>query len=192
MREISLHILDIVQNSIEAGATLIEIDVTEDEKSDVLSFTVSDNGKGMTAEMIEQAQDPFVTSRTTRRVGLGIPLAKLACKMSGGSFSIKSKSGEGTTITATFGYSDIDRRPLGDMAKTVYLLITANSGLDFRYRHTVNKKEFVVDTQKIREILDGVPITEYKAAEWLFDYLENGEEQLKEYYAHDICGKELV
>lgn len=179
MREISLHILDMAQNSIEAGATLIQIDVDENEKSDILSFAVEDNGRGMTEETAKRVQDPFMTSRRTRRVGLGIPLAKHACKMSGGSFSIKSKPGKGTAVRAVFGYSHIDRRPLGDMAETIYQLITMNGRIDFLYRHTVNKNEFVVDTRQIKKKLNGVPINEFKVSAWLFDYLKDGEEQLR-------------
>ncbi len=107
MKELSLHILDIIQNSIVAGATLIELDLTEDTRSDVLNFTVTDNGKGMSPEMTKKVIDPFTTGRTTRKVGLGIPLLKAAAESTGGGIELSSRIGEGTVISARFGFSHI-------------------------------------------------------------------------------------
>ena len=179
MREISLHILDTVQNSITAGASFIQIYVTENERTDLLSFTVSDNGKGMSGEMVKKAHDPFVTERKTRKVGLGIPLTKQACEMSGGSFLISSRQGEGTVVKAVFGYSSIDRRPLGDMANTMYQLIISNDKIDFLYRHAVNAKEFIADTREIRKILNGISVKEREISAWLLEFLKDGENLLR-------------
>lgn len=179
MREISLHILDLAQNSIEAGATFININIDENEKSDKLTFTIEDNGKGMSPEEVSNAYDPFRTTRKTRRVGLGIPLAKLACEMSGGSFSLKSRQGKGTSVKAVFGYSSIDRRPLGNIAQTVHQLITANDKIDFMYTHTVNGKRFAVDTRKIKRVLNGISVNETEISSWISDFLRDGESRLR-------------
>ena len=119
MQEISLNILDIVQNSIRAGATLIELKITEDTQKDLFEFSVRDNGCGMSKEMVKRVMDPFVTTRTTRKVGLGISLLRSAAQATGGDVYIESREGEGTLLTAVFSYGHIDRQPLGDIAGTV-------------------------------------------------------------------------
>ena len=179
MREISLHILDLVQNSIKAAASFIQIEVGESKEKDQLYFVIEDNGKGMTEEMLKNAADPFMTTRKNGRIGLGIPLTKRACEISGGSFSISSQAGKGTTVKAVFGYSSIDRRPLGDMATTVYQLIISNDEIDFLYRHTVNGKEFIADTHEIKKILNGASIREREISVWLLEFLKDGENNLK-------------
>jgi phosphoglycerate-specific signal transduction histidine kinase len=119
MRDISLHILDIVNNSLAAGADLIEILVVEETTADRLRLTIKDNGRGMDSELLDRVTSPFVTSRTTRRVGLGLSLLKAACDRSGGRLDIESEPGKGTTINACFKYSNIDRPPLGSVADTI-------------------------------------------------------------------------
>lgn len=178
MKEISLHILDIVQNSIVAGADLIALTITEDTEKDILEFSVTDNGKGMSEELVKRVIDPFVTGRTTRKVGLGIPLLKHACEATGGSICIDSVLGEGTTLTARFAHSHIDRQPLGDMAQTMYPLIITNPEIDFVYVHKVNDKIFETDTREIKNILGGVPLSTPDVSLWLSEYLKEGEEQL--------------
>jgi len=180
MKEISLHILDIVHNSITAGADLIEVTVVEDKKEDILSFEVSDNGKGMSQEVLKKVIDPFTTHRTTRKVGLGIPLTKLACEVSGGSFEITSKLGIGTKVKAVFGYSNIDRQPLGDMAQTMHQLITSFEDIDFLYTHKIGDKEFVADTKSIKEVLGGVSLRENEISLWLMDYLAEAENEINQ------------
>lgn len=178
MKEISLHIADIMQNSITAGATLVELDVLEDEKNDILSFTIKDNGKGMSKEFLASVEDPFTTKRTTRKVGLGIPLVKNACEMTGGSLKITSELSVGTILSATFGYSHIDRQPLGNMSETMHQIITSFEGVDFLYRHRVNEKEFFVDTREIKKVLDGVSLKENSVSLWLLEFLKEGEQEL--------------
>ena len=178
MKEISLHILDIMQNSITANASLIELTVIEDEKNDILSFSVKDNGKGMSEELLASVTDPFTTGRTTRKVGLGIPLVKHACELTGGGILIKSKLGEGTTLTATFVYSNIDRQPLGNMSETMHQLITSYEDVDFIYSHKVNDKEFLVDTREFKKILGGVSFRENAVSLWILEYLKEGEAEL--------------
>ena len=136
MRELSLNVMDIAQNSISAGASLITIQVVEDVPGDLLSISVTDNGCGMTKEQVEHVIDPFYTTRTTRSVGLGVPLFKMEAEMTGGSFVIDSEKGKGTTLTASFKPSSVDMIPLGDISGTVQLLISCNPDRDFLFtRH---------------------------------------------------------
>ncbi len=178
MREISLHILDIVQNSVVAGATRVDIEIKEDFLSDSLSVVIKDDGCGMSAEFLKKVTDPFTTSRTTRKVGLGIPLFKLAAESTGGSFEITSEVGKGTTIMADFVHSCIDRQPLGDIAGTLLGLITAYENVNFIYTHIVNEKEFNLDTAELRAILGDVPFNVPEIYMWLSEYLQEGEESL--------------
>jgi len=153
MDELSLNILDIAQNSIAAEATLVEITVEENDSSDTLIISVKDNGKGMSEEFLAKVQDPFVTTRTTRKVGLGISFFKEAAEMTGGNLQLESTPGIGTTITATFGKSHIDRQPIGDFTGTIIALITLNPGIDFTVAYRVNEKEFLFSTIEIKEML---------------------------------------
>ena len=138
MRELSLNILDIVQNSISAGANLIEIDLNEDFHSNITVIKISDNGKGMTKEQIDSVVNPFYTTRKTRKVGLGIPFFKMASEMTGGTFKIDSSLGSGTTITAQFVNSNIDMAPIGDINSTISILIKCNPNLDFVFKRSIN------------------------------------------------------
>ena len=180
MMEISLHILDIMHNSIAAGAALVELTVIEDTKKDILSFTIKDNGKGMSKEMVEAVYSPFTTGRTTRKVGLGIPLLKQAAEAADGSIKITSELGVGTELFAQFTHSHIDRQPLGDMAGTMHQLITAFEDIDFLYRHSINGKEFLVDTREIKNILGGVSLKENEVSLWLLNYLTEGEAEISD------------
>ena len=178
MREISLHILDIAQNSVTANASLVEITVEENEKADKLSVVIGDNGKGMSEEMVKKVVDPFTTGRTTRKVGLGIPLIKMAAENTGGSFLLESEPGVGTTLTAIFVLSSIDRQPLGNMAETMLGMVTSYEQVDFLYVHRVNEKEFVFDTREIKKILGDVSLKEPDVYMWLSGYLKEGEAEL--------------
>lgn len=179
MREIALHILDIVQNSVVANATKIEVDISEDIENDVLRVVITDNGCGMTKDFLEKVIDPFTTKRTTRKVGLGIPLFKSAAEMTGGSFDIKSEVNRGTVVTATFGYSHIDRQPLGNMAETILGLITSYEDVEFRYRHSVGDEVFELSTAELKNILGDVSFTAPEVYMWLSGYLKESEEELK-------------
>jgi hypothetical protein len=158
MEDLSLHILDIVENSITAGATNIWIKINEDIKKNLLLVEISDNGKGMNEEMLKNALDPFYTTRTTRNIGLGIPFLADAAREAGGDISIKSVKGEGTTITATFLHDNIDRKPLGDIGKTLIVIIASNPGIDIVFEHKKNTSEYLLDTAEIKKELEGVPI----------------------------------
>jgi len=153
MQDLSLHILDIAENGIMAGATLIEIDISEDVGRDLLQITIKDNGYGMDEETLRGATDPFVTSRSTRRVGMGLPLLKQAAEETGGGLRITSELGKGTEVVATFKESHIDRRPLGDMGATLTALIMRAPDLDVVYRSNLRQQEVAVDTRSMRKEL---------------------------------------
>jgi len=153
MDELSLNILDIAQNSIAAEATFIEIDVEEDAAADRVLIRVKDNGRGMSDDFLKTVEDPFITTRTTRKIGLGISFLKEAAEITGGSISINSILGVGTTITATFVMSHIDRQPIGNLTETIITLVTLNTGIDFNIRYKVNENEFVFSTQEVKILL---------------------------------------
>lgn len=178
MKEISLNILDIAQNSIVAEADIVKIEIIEDATADEMTVTITDNGKGMPEEMLAAVTDPFTTGRTTRRVGLGIPLLKHAAELTGGRFDIKSKLGEGTTVTAVFGLSHIDRQPLGDIASTIHQLAIMNEKTDFLYVHSIDGKVFEFDTREIKKILGGVPLNTPEVSIWLLEYLGENEKAI--------------
>jgi signal transduction histidine kinase len=150
VEDLSLHILDIVENSIRAKASRIEIRVVEDTVKDLLTIEIKDNGQGIDEKTIKKVLDPFFTTRTTRKVGLGLPLLSQAARESGGDIEIESKVGRGTRVKATFGYSHIDRKPLGNMEVTLKTLITGNPEVDFIYEHKKDESEFRLDTREIR------------------------------------------
>ena len=174
MRELSLNVLDIVQNSITAGASLITVQVEEDPSTDRLLIAIEDNGKGMTAEQVARVMDPFYTTRTTRKIGMGIPLFRMAAQMAGGDLSIESTPGIGTTVTTHYTLSHIDRMPLGDMVDTMVTLIRLNPDLDFVYRHRVADITFEMDTRSLREVLGDVPLNLPDVMDWIGGYLTEG------------------
>ena len=180
MRELSLNILDIDQNSISAGASLITIEVSENTTDYTLLIGIYDNGKGMSEEQVKSVIDPFFTTRTTRKVGMGIPLFKMAAEQTGGSLEIKSELGVGTEVRAYFKTDSVDFTPLGDVSSTIQMLITMNTDRDFVYKHIVNEKEFVCDTREIKAILGDVPLDTNEVSQWLKDFItENTEVHYK-------------
>ena len=179
MQELSLNILDIAENSTRAGATLVTIEVAEDPAGDRLTIAVRDNGCGMEEALLRSVRDPFTTTRTTRRVGLGIPFLEEAAQATGGHLSIRSTSGVGTEIEAVFGYAHIDRMPLGDLAGTISALIQCHESTDFVYVHTYRDRVFRLDTRELRETLDGLPLSTPDVALWIRDYIR---ENLQEIY----------
>lgn len=158
MEDLSLHILDVVENCITAEATRIEVKITEDTGENLLTVEMNDNGKGMSEELLENATDPFYTTRTSRKVGLGIPLLAQSARESNGDISVKSKIGEGTSIKATFQHDHIDRKPLGDIGETMIILIMSNPDIDFLFEHKKNNKLYILDTAEMKKDLDGIPI----------------------------------
>ena len=171
MRELALHILDVAENSLEAGASLIQIQVMEDTEADVLIISVTDDGRGMDHDLLSRVLDPFVTTRKTRRLGLGLPLFAAAAEHCNGSFDIRSEPGKGTELVARFQHSHIDRAPLGDMAATLMALILGNQGVELAYTHQVDGKTFSFSTAEIKQELGDVPITLGPVVQWLRDFL---------------------
>ena len=178
MRELSLNILDVAQNSITAGASLITIEVAENTVDKTMLIGIYDNGKGMSEEQVKSVIDPFFTTRTTRKVGMGIPLFKMAAEQTGGRLEIKSEIGVGTEVRAYFKTDNVDFTPLGDVASTVQMLITMNTDRDFLYKHSVDGKEFVADTREIKAILGDVPLDTYEVSQWLIDFIKENTEVL--------------
>lgn len=158
MEDLSLHILDIAENSIAAGASRIEIIIREDTSQDLLILEVRDNGKGMDEELLKMVADPFFTTKTVRKVGLGIPLLKQAAEECGGELSIHSEKGKGTAITARFRRSHIDLKPLGDIGATIMVLVAGNPNVNFIFEYNKDSKRFRFDTEELRNELEGIPI----------------------------------
>ncbi len=178
MKEISLHILDIAQNSITAGAAHLELRL-EEESSGRLTLTVTDDGKGMSPELLARVLDPFSTTRTTRKMGLGLPLLRLAAEQTGGSLAIESTEGVGTKVTAVFDTTHIDCPPAGDLGSTVSLLVQGAPELALRYVRRTPRGEFVLDTRDLRaELGEGVSLAEPEVALWVQDYVREQEAEI--------------
>lgn len=180
MQELSMNVLDIAQNSVVANASLIEISVLIDNAAKKMTITIADNGKGMSEEMVQKVTDPFCTSRTTRKVGLGLPFFKMAAEQTGGTMHISSQEGVGTGVIAEFCLGHIDLAPLGDMTGTIVSLIQCNPNINFVYTTKSDVGQFICDTRDLKEILGDVSLAEPTIALWVQDYLnENTNEILK-------------
>ena len=179
MLELAAHILDIAENSVRAGARLIEIDIDEDTAKDSLSIEIIDDGQGMKQEEIKKVLDPFYTTKTVRRVGLGLPLLADAAQRSGGSLQIESEKGKGTTVKATFGLSHVDRQPMGNIISTLIILIAGNSDVDFFYKYRHNDRQFELDTREIRKEIMDVPINHPEILKYIRGVLEEGFSEIK-------------
>lgn len=175
MKELSLNILDIAENSVKAGASLTEI--TVEETADKLTLTIADDGCGMDENMVASVTDPFCTTRTTRKVGMGIPLLKMAAEMTNGSFSITSKvkgqdtTDHGTEVVAVFNKNHIDFTPLGDATESILTLIQGHPDTDFLFKHILPDKTVTLDTRELRAVLEDVPLNSYEIIVWIRDYL---------------------
>jgi hypothetical protein len=158
MEDISLHILDIAENSVASGATLITISIVEKTREDSFIVTIEDNGRGMTEEFVKNVLDPFCTTRTTRKVGLGLSFLAQSARETGGDIRIESVPGKGTIVAADFIPSHIDMKPLGNIADTITTLIAGNPGTAFFFRYSRNSRNYQLDTREICAALDEVPI----------------------------------
>lgn len=174
MKELSLHLLDIAENSISAGASHVKISINENIVENQLIMSVKDNGKGMTPEMVQRIIDPFTTSRTTRKVGLGIPLLKAAAEMCNGFLSISSQPGNGTEIIVQFQHDHIDRMPIGDIAATMLHLVVGSPDIHWTFTHQVNENVFEFDDQFLKEELDGIPFSEPEVLSFIRNELITG------------------
>lgn len=174
MRDLSLHILDIVQNSIKANASVVTVRIGEVAQNKHLVLEIEDNGVGMEDDFLIRVEDPFMTSRTTRKIGLGIPLLKESALKCGGKFNIYSKRNVGTKVSATFSINHIDRLPIGDISDTMITLISANPNIQFILLMESMEGTFKLDTEEINKTLNGVNINEFAVLQWLKEYIDEG------------------
>lgn len=170
MNELSLHIYDIVQNSVRANAKNIWIYINEDLEKNELVISVKDDGSGMTREMVENVKNPFFTTRTTRKVGLGISLLEMHAEQCNGYLMIDSKEGVGTILSVVFEHDHINRAPLGNMAETIYLLTLGESNII--YKHIINGNSFNYEKAELLEVLGDVPLTNLEVKSWIEDYIK--------------------
>jgi len=178
MKDLSLHILDIVQNSITAGALNIKIELVDSDNKDLIFIAIHDDGAGMSEDFLSKVLDPFTTSRTTRNVGLGIPLLKCAAQMTGGDLEISSKQGEGTDISVSFKKSNIDCPPLGDIDSTVVTLIQGSPQLSFIVNYKTDKGEFTMDTTIFKNELGDIPLDEPEVLIWIEGWFKENREEI--------------
>ena len=178
MTELSLNILDVANNSIRANASKIVIKITINVPSDSMCIIIDDNGSGMTKEQLSAVEDPFFTTRTTRKVGLGIPFFRSAALLTGGTFQMQSEVNQGTTVTATFQLSHIDRMPLGDITSTIHTLVTLNPQIRFIYTYKYNNKDFTLDTDEFREILGDISFQTKEVSTYIKQYLEENKKEV--------------
>ncbi len=166
-----MNILDISENSVSAKASSIDISIEEKPQEDLLRIIIKDNGCGMEEDFLKEVTDPFVTTRTTRKVGMGLPLFKEAAEGTGGEFHIQSKKDIGTTIMATFGYSHIDRAPLGNMGETISTLIQCHPDIELNYSHSYGDGKILFSTGELKSILEEVPLNSPEVVFWIKGYL---------------------
>jgi hypothetical protein len=179
VRELSLHIMDIIENSMGAGASLVTLSINEDRRQNWLYVRISDNGRGIPEDLVQKVMDPFFTTRTTRRVGLGLSLFRETCKRCDGEFFLSSKEGVGTEVRASFRMRHIDLPPLGDMAKSLVALIVGNPEVDIEYIHEVNGQMFQLDTRRVKEELEGLPIVHPEVIRYLGDTIRESLSDMK-------------
>ena len=179
MKEIALHVLDIAQNSTAAQAS--RLDITLEETGEEITLTIADNGRGMSPQLLSQVSDPFTTTRTTRKMGLGLPLLRMAAGQTGGGLSIDSTEGVGTTVTARFCPGHIDCPPVGDMADTITLLLQGAPQLELHYTHAIEENAFQLTTEELRAQLGPeISLAEPEVILWIRDYLQEQEMLLRE------------
>ena len=179
MKELSLHILDIVQNSLRAQAGRIQLSVKDSVSQDLLELTIEDDGQGMDAALLAKVTEPFVTTRTTRQMGMGIPLFQMAAEQTGGGLHIESSPGQGTTLRCTFTRSHIDTPPLGDMVETLVTLIQGAPEVDILYCYETDTQALQFDTREIREVLEDVPLNTPDVLHWIRGHLEELEASIE-------------
>jgi anti-sigma regulatory factor (Ser/Thr protein kinase) len=174
MLELAMHILDIAENSVRAGAKLVTIRIVEDFKKDLYVLEIADNGRGMNAEERQRALDPFYTTKKVRKVGLGLPMLKIASTNTGGEFRLDSEVGGGTTVTAKFRREHIDRQPLGNIASSLIGLILGNPGVDFFYHHCINGRSYTLDTRELKKELEDVPLSHPEVTKFIREHINEG------------------
>lgn len=179
MKTLSDHILDIIQNSVSAGATWIEIMVEENKIDDICSLKIKDNGSGMDKVTLGKAASPFFTTRTTRKVGLGLALLKQNAEQAGGSFKIDSEIGKGTQVEAVFQLSHLDRPELGDVWETFYLTMLGHQNTELIYRHKTDRGNYEIRSSEILEMLEGVPLQKAEIKNAITELIKNNIEEIQ-------------
>jgi len=174
MKDLSLHILDIMQNSIAAKADIVRVIIEADVSCDLLTLSIEDNGVGMDDEFVKKVTDPFVTSRITRKVGLGISLLQASAQRASGNLEISSVIGKGTTLKAYFQITNIDRLPLGNIADTIMSMVMSNSEIEFELSLDNKDLQFEFDTREIKNEIGNVPITQFEVLTWIREYIDEG------------------
>ena len=179
MKTIALHVLDLLQNSTAANSTVVRLDVVENVQENTYSFTISDDGKGMSPEFLAKVTDPYTTSRTTRKVGLGLPLIKMNAEQAGGTFAIESEVGKGTKTFFSFAHDNIDRPPLGDIANAVVFCAAQNEDIHIIYTHKTPFGEYIFDTAEIKEALDGMSMNNIQLIRYLEGMIKENLTEIK-------------
>ncbi len=172
MTDLSLHLMDIMQNSIAADATRVEVGIRAEQSRNLLTIYVKDNGCGMSEETVQKVSDPFYTTRTTRKAGLGIPLFRASAEMAGGTMDIQSQPGKGTTISASYEIDHIDRKPLGDVASTITASITGYPEIDFDLVLQNDEDEYLFQTEDVRKQIGEVPINDIVIIQYLKEMID--------------------
>lgn len=179
MNELSLYILDIVQNSLSASSKNVTINITDSKLENIIKLEVIDDGCGMNDDTLNKVSDPFYTTRTTRKVGLGIPLFKELCLMCEGSFHIESALNKGTKLEATLKKDNIDTPPMGDLASSIYIIAINKENIDIEFNYKTDTDEFYLNTKEIKEILGDVPLTDTSVVVWLSEFIKEGLNNVK-------------
>lgn len=179
MKTLSDHILDIVQNSIQAKATLIKVRLEENKITDICSLIIIDNGCGMDAETLKQASNPFFTTRKTRKVGLGLSLLKQNAERANGSFLLSSEENKGTRVEAVFQLSNIDKPALGELWDVCYLTMLGNGDIDFELEYETENGQFELRSAEILEMIDGVPLQQKEVREAVVELIKNNMQEIQ-------------
>ena len=173
MKDLSLYILDLAQNSLRAEAKNVHIKIIDSERHNQVSIVIDDDGYGMDAALLSRVTEPFVTTRTTRKMGMGLPLFKMAAELTGGTFHINSTPGHGTTLQGVFTRSHLDMPPMGDITETIVTLVQGAPDVDFTYINETDADVFTFDTKEIREVLEGVPLNTPDVLHWIREHLQH-------------------
>ena len=178
MKELAMHVYDLMENSTAANSTEVRLTIKDSLKDNVYAFTIEDNGKGMTPEFMAKVTDPYTTSRTTRKVGLGLPLIKMNTENCGGGMKLQSEVGKGTRLDFWFQHNHWDRPPMGDLSGTIVMLCAAHQDIHIIYKHITDDGEFVFDTDEIKEALDGMDMNDVKVFNWLKEMVQENLEEI--------------
>ena len=178
MKELAMHVYDLMENSTAANSTEVSLTIRDSLKDNVYAFTIKDNGKGMSPEFLAKVTDPYTTSRTTRKVGLGLPLIKMNTENCGGGMRLQSEVGKGTVLEFWFQHDHWDRPPMGDIAGTIVMLCAAHEDIHIVYTHITDEGEFTFDTNEIHEALDGMSMNDIKVMGWLKDMVQENLESI--------------